>query len=291
MKLLTMIESLLIEGGNAFDGVNSVVPSKHLSSTIENALSMSGLGGIRYSVIGNYKKPLLGDIDIAVSAVDVGKSINSPNDADFWSNLASFFSENSKQEFKINKGLQQAHLLAPLVDKKGKHLDMVSSVGEVGNESGYVQIDIMIGDLEFMEKSLSTSGDGSKYKAVYRNLLLADIFSQVIFKTSDPEIRRKFQMNWKKGVEVVDFKTQGNKKKKVRVKMAFNSMDGLAGFLFGEEHTFDDIDSFEKLYGLMMSSSFMYRKFNDKIFDAYKKTLPRFGLDVPAELANKETPQ
>jgi hypothetical protein len=143
----------------------------------------------------------------------------------------------------------------------------------------------MIGDLEFMKKALSASDYRSKYKAVYRNLLIADIFSQTILKTKDPDVKRKFQMNWKNGVELVDFTTnEKGKRVKLKIRKVIGDMDKLAKFLFGSKRTFKDIDSFEKLYKLMKSKDFLFKKLNRKIFDAYKTTLTRYKFPIPKEL-------
>jgi len=249
-------------------------------------LKKAGLGKMKYSIIGNYKKPFLGDIDIAVEAGDIAKIIKfKRDDSDFWKDLDTFFGKTKIDGHKVNKGLKQAHFLSPLIDKSGKQLTGVDKEGNEIGKPGFVQIDVMIGDLDFMEKALSASDARSKYKAVYRNLLLADIFSQLILKTKDKDVKRKFQMNWKNGVELVDFTTnEKGKRKKLKVKKVIGDMDKLAKFLFGSKFTFKDMDSFEKLYKLMKSKNFKFKKLNNKIFDAYKKTITRFKLPIPKEL-------
>lgn len=279
-------QELLTEGGNVFPEVNSSVLSKYLNSTIETALKTANLQNIKYSIIGNFKKPILGDIDIAVEYDELTKIISFTGDRlNFWNALDEFLSNSNVDGYKINKGLQQVHLLSPLVNSNGKHLIGVDSSGNEIGEKGFVQIDIMIGNLGFMKKSLSSSSKDSKYKAVYRNLLLADIFANVIMDTENPEVKKKFQMNWKNGVELVHFTIdEKGKRKKISVENMFSDMDRLAKFLFGDKYNFEDIDSFEKLYKLMKTNDFVFRKYNNKIFDSLKETLMRFKLELPKQL-------
>ncbi|MBC8421890.1 MAG: hypothetical protein H8E03_00560 [Pelagibacteraceae bacterium] len=277
---------LLLEGGNVFIDVNSSVPSEYLDVTIKKSLLDAGLKKLKYSIIGNYKKPFLGDIDIAVDASVIAKIMKFKGDAtEFWGELDKFFGRTKIKDHKINKGLKQAHFITPLIDKSGKQLNAVDKNGNDLGRPGYVQIDVMIGDLGFMKKALSASDYRSKYKAVYRNLLIADIFSQSILKTKDPDIKRKFQMNWKNGVELVHFTTnEKGKRVKLKVRKVMGDMDRLARFLFGPKYKFKDIDSFEKLYKLMRSKDFLFKKFNKKIIDAYKTSLSRYKLPIPTEL-------
>ena len=170
---------LLLEGGNVFSDVNSVVPSEHLDATIKKSLVDAGLKKLKYTIIGNYKKPFLGDIDIAVDVSVMAKIMKFNGEAtEFWGELDKFLGRTKIKDHKINKGLKQAHFITPLVDKSGTQLNAVDKDGNDLGDPGYVQIDVMIGDLEFMKKALSASDYRSKYKAVYRNLLIADIFSQ-----------------------------------------------------------------------------------------------------------------
>lgn len=280
------IKRLLLEGGNVFPEVNSAVPSEHLQATIKKSLKDAGLKRVKYSIVGNYKKPFLGDIDIAVNSSELAKAMKFDGDEkEFWVELDKFFKKTKIPGHKVNRGLKQAHFLTPLIDKSEKQLTAIDKNGNDLGNPGYVQIDVMIGDLGFMKKALSASDYRSKYKAVYRNLLLADIFSQVILKTKDTDVKRKFQMNWKNGVELVDFTTnEKGKRVKLKVRKVIGDMDKLAKFLFGSKYKFRDIDSFEKLLKLMKSKNFLFRKMNKKIFDAYKTTLTRFKLPIPKEL-------
>jgi len=181
--------------------------------------------------------------------------------------------------------LKQFHLVVPLVDKNKKQISAFDKEGNPLPEPGFVQLDIFIGDLKWMSNALSSSDPNSKYKAVYRNLFLVDILSQLIFKTKDPNVKRKMQIDWKEGIELVDFTTdEKGKRKKLKVKKVTGDMDKFVKFLFGSKFNFKDISSFEKLYKLFMSNKFHYPKMRKSILDAFKKTLQNYKLEQPKEL-------
>jgi hypothetical protein len=274
----------LMEGGN-LPGVNSAVPREHLESTVSNGLSLANLKGLPYAVVGNKNKPFLGDVDVAVESQNVAKKIGfkGTNTEEFWNKLESHLKKSKVKHYKVVKGLSQFHIVIPLADKKGVQLNAVED-GTEKTLPGFVQLDFFIGDLSWMEKALSGTTN-SKYKAVYRNLFFVDILSQLIFKTKNPDVKRKLQVNWKQGIEIVDFKyDEKGKKQKLKTKKITGDMDKFTKFLFGAKANFNNIDSFEKLYKLFKSNKFHFPKMRKSIIDAYKKTLSRYKLDIPKEL-------
>jgi len=272
------------EGGNV-GGVNSLVGKHNLLPTVQYGLRLSGLQDLDYSLVGNVNKEYLGDVDLAVSAEQVQDIIGSGSLESFWQDLEQFLSNKKIQNYKLVKGLSQFHIVVPVVDSKGvQQTNIIDRQGSEGSEPAYCQIDIMLGDLRWMKKALSGS-ENSKFKAVYRNMLLVDILSQIIFETKNPEIKRKFQINWKKGVQLVQFKmTPKGKKKKLKVFKIFGDMDQLAKVLFGRQKSFSDIDSFEKLWKELNSQSFRFKKFLPDIKQAYIKTLNRMNLVIPDQI-------
>jgi hypothetical protein len=281
------IHFMLMEGGN-IPGVNSVLPKEYLSSSVENGLQLAGLGKLKYTVVGNKNKPFLGDVDVAVNGKDVAYEIGySGNDpTQFWFELDEFLSKNKKiKGYKVVKGLKQFHLIVPLVDNSKKQTSAFGNDGNTLPEPGFIQLDFFIGDLKWMKNALSASADDSKYKAVYRNLFLVDILSQLQFKTKDPDIKRKFQIDWKEGIELVDFTTdEKGKRKKLKIRKVSGDMDKFARFLFGAQFKFTDINSFEKLYKLFKSNKFHYPKMRKNILDAFRRTIQNYKLELPKEL-------
>jgi len=159
-------ELLITEGGNAV-AANSDLPKEHLESTINNGLKIWNLDKLKYEVIGNKSKPVLGDIDVAVSTDQINELLGINYDYDkktFYEKLKLHVESNVPSNvpipsFKINTGLDQLHLNVPIIDENGNPVKST----ETPNEDGYVQIDLMIGDLNFMVKALSGAPESMNF--------------------------------------------------------------------------------------------------------------------------------
>jgi hypothetical protein len=60
-------EFLITEGGKCSKLANSDLPKQYLDSTVKNGFKIWNLDSLKYEIIGNKSKPILGDIDVAVS--------------------------------------------------------------------------------------------------------------------------------------------------------------------------------------------------------------------------------
>jgi hypothetical protein len=262
-----LLEEVINEGGNAVYA-NSALENKNLLPTIKNALKMWGLETLHYEVVGSIHKPLMNDIDVAISIEDLGKMVNAkPGDRlAFWPKVESFFRSHKPKDipepsYKVNRGLDQVHITAPIVGQHGK----------------FVQIDLMLGDVSFMKDALSGAKD-SRYKAIYRNLLLANILRFSHEPTQDPNIIKKYQFNWKKGLQSVDLSAVGGKIEKGNIHTVYNNMDDVATFLFGSGVRFSDINTFEKLFKLLESPSFRYKSKRNDIISGFNDDLVKMKL-------------
>ena len=276
-------ELLITEGGNAV-AANSDLPKEHLESTINNGLKIWNLDKLKYEVIGNKSKPVLGDIDVAVSTDQINELLGVNYDYDkktFYEKLKLHVESNVPSNvpipsFKINTGLDQLHLNVPIIDENGNPVKST----ETPNEDGYVQIDLMIGDLNFMVKALSGAPE-SKYKAALRNILLMNIMSHSYEPTEDPNKMKRYQMNWKKGLQSADVVTnEKGKQEKQNIKTVYTDMDDVAEFLFGKNVTFNDINTLEKLIKLVKGNTFRYKNKRTEIFDDFKKELDRLKVKL-----------
>ena len=276
-------ELLITEGGNAV-AANSDLPKEHLEFTINNGLKIWNLDKLKYEVIGNKSKPVLGDIDVAVSTDQINELLGVNYDYDkktFYEKLKQHVESNIPSNvptpaFKINTGLDQLHLNVPIIDENGNPVKST----ETPNEDGYVQIDLMIGDLNFMVKSLSGAPE-SKYKAALRNILLMNIMSHSYEPTEDPNKMKRYQMNWKKGLQSADVVTnEKGKQEKQNIKTVYTDMDDVAEFLFGDNVTFNDINTLEKLIKLVKGNNFRYKNKRTEIFDDFKKELDRLKVKL-----------
>ena len=142
----------------------------------------------------------------------------------------------------------------------------------------------MVGNSEWMEKSFKPD-ESSKYKLVYKNVFLADILSQISFDTDKPGIKKKFQVNWREGLQIVNFTTtKSGRRKKLKVKTVTGNLDKFYQFLFGKSASASNIKSFEEVYKLFKGRKFRFPKKRKAIKDQYKKTLKRMKLDIPKEV-------
>ena len=275
-------ELLITEGGNAV-AANSDLPKEYLDSTIRNGLKIWNLDILKYEIIGNKTKPVLGDIDVAVSTDQIDELLGVNYDVDkkiFYEKLQKYVDSNKPNvpspSFKINTGLDQLHLNVPIIDENG---NTVRST-ETPNEDGYIQIDLMIGNLNFMVKSLSGAPE-SKYKASLRNILLMNIMSHSYEPTEDPNKMKRYQFNWKKGLQSADVVTnEKGKQEKQNIKTVYTDMDDVAEFLFGNNVTFNDINTLEKLIKLVKGNTFLYKNKRTDILNDFKKELERLKVKL-----------
>lgn len=273
---------LLSEGGGAFEEVNSVVPKELLQSNIQHALNIHGLGDLKFELVGNVNKPFLGDIDIAVDKNEIIEKYNLSED-NFWEDLEGLL----KGPHKIIKGLKQFHLLSPLVDNNGKPVNAIDKEGNELEEPGQIQIDIFVGNLGWMRSIVSGAPAESKYKAVYRNLLLAAAFANIKWPSkADSSVFNKLTMDPREGFKIVQ-KQLGSKGKAKKVGERNFSVDPdvVGQVLFDKSVKWRDIESFEKLWSLFISDKFRFKSQRDEIVEEYKKTLLRNKKDIPSELA------
>jgi hypothetical protein len=172
-----------------------------------------------------------------------------------------------------------------MVDDSGEVQQIVKDrKGNLGDGDAKIQIDFMIGNSEWMEKSFKPD-ENSNYKLVYKNVFLADILSQISFDTNKPGVKKKFQVNWREGLQIVNFTTtKSGKRKKLKVKTVTGNLDKFYQFLFGKGASANNIKSFEEVYKLFKSRKFKFPKKRKAIKDQYKKTLKRMKLDIPKEV-------
>lgn len=276
---------LLKEGGNVFEAVNSAVPRELLDVNIKHALQQAGFGDLKYELVGNVNKKFLGDIDIAVDKNQMMQTYGF-SEEDFWTQLESLI----KTDHKIIKNLKQFHLMTELVDKTGKQIPAISATGEQqSGEPGFIQIDIFVGNLGWMKSVVSGAPVESKYKAVYRNLLLISAFAIIRWpKKSDPTVYNKLTLDAKEGFKLVQKQMAGSstkRDKKVSEKLFSVDPDVVTQILFNKSVKWPDVESFEKLWALFDSEQFRFKKFRPQIIEEFKTSLVRSKKELPSELS------
>ena len=288
---------VLSEGGNVFPEVNSAVPKKFLETNIENALEIAGLGDMKYEIVGSKNKPYFGDIDVAVDEDELRKIIGIDKTTDMkqvWAALDAYVKGTGSPGHKIIPGLSQVHLLAPLIDDKGSQMNAVDREGVDLGTQGMIQIDVFVGHLGWMSSTSSGSPLESKYKAVYRNVLLASIFNNIPVEPTSEEIRtyseklpgvevkKRFLVNFRKGmIERLYYEEKLGKtgkpvKNPTKVTLEehiVSDANELAQYFLNGTASWEDMNSYEKLMDLVMGKKFKYPSLRSKVIDDFKSAL------------------
>lgn len=276
---------LVLEGGHAVVN-NSKIPNKMAQPTVANIVNRLGISQLEHELVGTTEKPIMNDLDVAVDIADVKQLIGYSGDdkKEFFSKLKDFLGNDSG--ITISPGFSQFSISAPLINDRGEHESSVNQDGTQGTDKGNVQVDFMIGHLPWMRKFLR-NGDKSKYSSTYRNILFADILSNI--RTDDGNgVQSKYQFDTKYGISKVQFKESPTGKKEILNKeFVSDNVDDLAKIIFGDKSsTFDDVNTFEKLYSSIKSDKFPHRDKVTSIIQTFKKSLENNKKSSPDELSS-----
>lgn len=264
----------LSEGGHMFDAEMSMVRGKNADDVIKQVLKQNGLGNVPFSKIGNYQKPLLGDIDIAIDTNDILKHLGLPPTA-------------TKDELfdalKINmpnavlsKGLYQFHLQG-----EAKKQPFINPDGTEENKPALVQVDVMLGIRKWRERWYS-GAPTSEYKAKFRNMFIAEIVSKIVEDVGIQGLKQKHMITPAEGFFLQKFTMDAKgKKKEVSRELKSDDIDFVAKFLFGDNASWADIDTFEKAYTMFKGERFKFPEKRDEIISAFKQTLDQTKKSEP----------
>jgi len=300
MKLKNLMEQIqkkrLTEGGTSFGPLPNM-PVQYRDATIQNCIDSIKMHGLQYRHIGNYLKPEMNDVDIAVDINAMAKYIGlkEPFDKDtFFDALRKYMNKLGLKEYKrrtptessdpsivwvINTGLIQISFKAPVVDDHNKFM----------GES--IQIDFMIGNVPWMEKVMSgAQGTRAGLKAAHRNYLLTSAFAVINMNTKDPAIKQKYQLDFKNGLQLVTYTMDAKGKRvKLDVKTIETDPEKMLRYLFKDPISYADVSTFETMFTKMMSPQFKFPKLRDAIFKEYVKTVKTTPFAIPQELAQYDT--
>ena len=292
MKYVKLFEEFLSESGNS---IESAVPFRQdqVDSTVKwlekNLFPEIGLNGIDddASVIGSAGKKLpdqtSGDIDIAVSADKIAASLGV-------SLQTALFALNDKL-----KSLGYSTKMAP-------GFNQVSIGAPIGGDykNGVGQVDLMLStDLEwsrFIYHSPDFRTAESKYKGAYRNLLLMAAIGKSFYeatKTTDKGEIAEYQayvVRLNQGITQVRKSFEGKKGllKTAQLlkdydKLITREPQGVVDMLFNGGHKPSDIDTYEKLRGLIDSGDFKFPGARKEIFKDFVVKIEDAKLPLPPE--------
>lgn len=279
------------ESGNAINDarpINQEEAQKVYGYVKKNIYPILGLDGegIDASPIGSFGKKvsdqLSGDIDIAVS-VDKIASAN-------------------------NCSIQDAlHKMQELLIKAGYSTDMRSSFNQISvgvpipDSNDTAQVDLMLStDLNwssFMYHSPDFTKAESKYKGLYRNLLLMSIIGQSKYEVTkstasgETEEYKAYVIQLNKGIVEVQKTFMGKKGNLVKNAIKLEGMDrfitntpdDVAKLAVGNKYIADDIMTFESLWGIITSNDFIYKDKLKVILEKYRLELIKGKFPFPSE--------
>ena len=281
----------LYEGGNAFDNVRKINQEEtvkiydFVQKKIFPIIGLAG-EGIDAAVIGSYGKKspdqLSGDIDIAVSA-DIIAGVNKislNNVLDTIDNLISKAGYSTKKMIGFNQ---------------------VSVAVKIPNSDDYAQVDLMLStNLEwskFMYHSPDFTKAESKYKGLYRNMILMAIISEMskkITKTTpdgDTAEYKQYVIRLGDGIFSVAKSFIGKKGNLVKTasllhdqdKFITNTPESVVLMAFGEHVLPSDIMTFEAIWYQITSNDFIYKDKLKTILEKYKMYLVQSKVPFPTE--------
>lgn len=284
------LKSLIFEGGNLFDNTTGIKQSeinatvKDLDTKVIKNLGLIGLDTDSFLLGSAGKKPakeLSGDLDIGISADQIA-SANGLKLSEVYEWLTDKLSRLGYETAKL-PGFSQVSIPFPISGRKDK----------------YVQVDFMLSNNMEWTRFVYTAPDftksESKYKLVYRNLLLAACISvydmKVLKQTSEkiPVEIQKYAIRWNDGVysTVKSFasKTGGILKtgKLLKNKDVFvtQTPSEVVKMFLGKQYTPEDIKTFESLYDIVFNQESNVSKYRESIKRKFIESVTKSKLPIP----------
>jgi hypothetical protein len=288
-------ESKLNEGGNSIADARPV-EYKELESTYEyikkKVFPLIGLDGNEdASPIGSFLKKAddqtSGDIDIAIYADKVAGQFGLTLEE-----VLNFIDEKLKgagYDTKVAKGFNQVSFGAPIN-------------GNFAN--GTAQVDLMLSSnldwSKFMYYSPNFRENESKYKGVYRNILLMSIISEFkkeatkLTDSGEIEEYKQYVLRLEGGIYEVG-KTLMGKKGLVKTptilkdqeKFITNTPESVTEIAFGPNIKPSDIMKFEDIWMHFTDKGFIHKNMFEKILQRFKIYILSNKLPVPSEVEEK----
>ncbi len=293
---ITKTESneLLNEGGNAVEDARPITQAeidKTYEYVIKNIYPIIGLTEDFAKPIGSFKKKspeqTSGDIDIAV-LVDRIAGENALTLDEVLQYIDSALS-GAGYSTSINKGFQQVSVGVPVEGKKN---------------NGIAQIDLMLTDnLEFstfMYHSPDFTKAESKYKGLYRNILLMNIISnskrETTKLTDKGEVQeyKSYVLRLNQGIVQVE-KTFMGKKGLVKTpsllkdqdKFITNTPEVIVELAFGSDVPVSEIMTFEDMWRRVIDPKFIHKDKLDSILNDFKVRILSTKVPFPTECVEK----
>lgn len=271
-----------------FTECNSNVPRRMLETTAHAALS-NIFGPAHYPslvtrFVGNNNQAEVGDIDVAVqleSLMFATSFHSSPFAEDFWDHLKVWFERKSPYEFAFNKGFRQVSFLVPLIEGEGEHRKQAwaeeDGLRVMPLDVGQVQLDLLVGDVKWMENFLSGPGKGSSYKALYRNSLIKATVSRKHFHSVNG-VQQYCCVDYRNGIKHRIY----NETTKQRIDSQGTNCADVMAQMFFNAPDWESINSFEKVFAVLTENDWFDKKENIlKAFITDIKSQKVGGIPLP----------
>lgn len=284
------LKSLIFEGGNLFDNTTGIKQSevnatiKDLETKVLKKLGLIGIGTDSFLLGSAGKKSpkeLSGDLDVGISADQIA-SANGLKLSEVYNWLSDKLTRLGYETAPVS-GFSQVSIPFPISGRKDK----------------YVQVDFMLSNNMEWTLFAYTAPDftksESKYKLVYRNLLLAacvSVYDMKVLKQTDDKIPvevQKYALRWNDGIysTVKSFasKTGGilktGKLLKDRDVFVTQTPKDVVKMFLGKQYTPDDIKTFESLYDIVFNQESNVSKYRESIKRKFIESLTKSKLPIP----------
>lgn len=284
------LKSLIFEGGNLFDNTTGIKQSevnatiKDLETKVLKKLGLIGIGTDSFLLGSAGKKSakeLSGDIDVGISADQIA-SANGLKLSEVYNWLSDKLTRLGYETAPVT-GFSQVSIPFPISGRKDK----------------YVQVDFMLSNNMEWTLFAYTAPDftksESKYKLVYRNLLLAacvSVYDMKVLKQTDDKIPvevQKYALRWNDGIysTVKSFasKTGGilktGKLLKDRDVFVTQTPADMVKMFLGKQYTPNDIKTFESLYDIVFNQESNVSKYRQSIKRKFIESLTKSKLPIP----------
>lgn len=284
------LKSLIFEGGNLFDNTTGIKQSevnatiKDLETKVLKKLGLIGIGTDSFLLGSAGKKSpkeLSGDLDVGISADQIA-SANGLKLSEVYNWLSDKLTRLGYETAPVS-GFSQVSIPFPISGRKDK----------------YVQVDFMLSNNMEWTLFAYTAPDftksESKYKLVYRNLLLAacvSVYDMKVLKQTDDKIPvevQKYALRWNDGIysTVKSFasKTGGilktGKLLKDRDVFVTQTPSDMVKMFLGKQYTPNDIKTFESLYDIVFNQESNVSKYRQSIKRKFIESLTKSKLPIP----------
>lgn len=285
--------------GKAFKGRNnSYIPRTLARVNVERTLGIiqNNKKVVDWKLVGNNSKKMLSDIDVAIDETSFWSMFFESYDkeTDYWPQLKTHLerlkSEEKIVDFGYSKGWKQCYLLVPLVDEAYYGLKAYDSDGFQKSEKGFIQIDFLIGNVDWMDQVLSAAGSRSQWKALYRTNLLADAIGSITW-IDERKYTHRLHLDFNSGIyeEVFTMVPPTGKQKiyqklTIRKTLLSDKPDDVARILFGPFAKWHEINCFEDVMAMMLGKRFKHKRKLEEILLKFKTRLEKEGYPVPVDV-------